>query len=82
MTKEEGYPGLVVHGPLLATLMLELVRARQHGLAVRRFEFRAIAPVFDAQRIEACGKPAGDRIEVWIRGASGSLHMRGSVVLG
>jgi 3-methylfumaryl-CoA hydratase len=82
VTTEEGYPGLVVHGPLLATLMLELVRERQPGHAVRRFEFRAIAPVFDAQRIEACGKPDGDRIDVWIRGASGSLHMRGNVVLG
>lgn len=79
---EEGYSGLVVHGPLLATLMLELVRANHPGRSLRQFEFRAVAPVFDGQRIEACGKPNGDRIDVWIRGASGSLHQRGSVVLG
>ena len=81
-TEEEGYPGLVVHGPLLATLMLELVRAHQPHRALRRFEFRAVAPVFDGQRIEACGRPDGDRIEVWIRGVAGSLHQRGSVLLG
>lgn len=81
-TQEEGYQGLVVHGPLLATLMLELVRAHHPQRPLRRFEFRAVAPVFDGQRIEACGKPDGDRIEVWIRGAAGSLHQRGSALLG
>jgi 3-methylfumaryl-CoA hydratase len=82
VTKDEGYPGLVVHGPLLATVMLELVRSQHPERPLRRFEFRAIAPVFDGQRIEACGKPDGDRLAVWIRGETGSLHMRGSVVLG
>jgi 3-methylfumaryl-CoA hydratase len=81
VTKEEGYPGLVVHGPLLATLMLELVRANTDR-RLWRFEFRAMAPVFDGQSIQACGKPDGDRVEVWIRGASGAMHMRGNVVLG
>jgi 3-methylfumaryl-CoA hydratase len=82
VTKEEGYPGLVVHGPLLATLMLELVRSQRPDRPLQRFEFRAIAPVFDGQRFEACGKPDGDRVDVWIRGEAGSLHMRGSVTLG
>ncbi len=81
VTKEEGYPGLVVHGPLLATLMLELVRANA-GRPLVRFEFRAMAPVFDGQTIYACGKPDGERVEVWIRGSSGAMHMRGNVVLG
>jgi len=81
-TNEEGYPGLVVHGPLLATLMLELVRAHHPDRTLRQFEFRAVAPVFEGQRIEACGEPNGDRIDVWIRGATDSLHQRGSVVLG
>lgn len=80
-TKEEGYPGIVVHGPLLATLMLELVRANTER-PLRRFEFRAMAPVFDGQSIRACGKPDGDHVEVWISGASGAMHMRGNVALG
>jgi 3-methylfumaryl-CoA hydratase len=80
-TTQEGYPGLVVHGPLLATLMLELVRGQMAG-AVRRFEFRAIAPVFEDQKIIACGRPQGSRIDVWIRGESGGMHMRGFVELG
>ena len=82
VTKEEGYPGLVVHGPLLATLMLELVGVQVPQRPLLRFEFRAIAPVFDGQVIHACGKPDGDCVELWIRGGSGALHMRGNVVLG
>lgn len=82
VTREEGYPGLVVHGPLLATLMLELVRSTLPAQAVKRFEFRAIAPVFEGAQIVACGRPDGERIELWIRGESGALHMRGHVVLG
>jgi 3-methylfumaryl-CoA hydratase len=82
VTKEEGYPGLVVHGPLLATLMLELVRAQQPRRPIQRFEFRAMAPVFDGQTIHACGIPDDDRVDVFIRGAAGALHMRGNVVLG
>ncbi len=82
VTQQEGYPGLVVHGPLLATSMLELVRAQMPDRTVARFEFRAMAPVFDGQPIQACGRPDGDRVELWIRGASGALHMRGTVEFG
>jgi 3-methylfumaryl-CoA hydratase len=79
VTSEEGYPGLVVHGPLLATLMLELTRAHQPQRGVRSFEFRAIAPVFDGESIEACGRPNGAGAELWIADADGGLHMRGRV---
>ena len=37
----EGYPGLVVYGPLLATLMLDLVRREQPDRTLQRFAFRA-----------------------------------------
>lgn len=81
VTREEGYPGLVVHGPLMATVMLELVRMRCPDRSIRQFDFRAIAPVFDGQAIHAYGQPDGDRVELWIRGGSGIVHMRGSVLL-
>jgi len=82
VTREEGYPGLVVHGPLMATAMLELVRMQCPDRSIRRFDFRAIAPLFDGQPIDACGQPDGDRVELWIRGGSGTAHMHGSVLLG
>jgi 3-methylfumaryl-CoA hydratase len=45
-TQTEGYPGLVVHGPLIATLLLDLA-ASQHGAnALKSFSFRGLAPAF------------------------------------
>jgi 3-methylfumaryl-CoA hydratase len=44
--KEEGYPGLVVHGPLIATLLLDGLRRARPAARVTRFSFRAIAPTF------------------------------------
>ncbi|MEX2487748.1 MAG: hypothetical protein WD377_09040 [Nitriliruptoraceae bacterium] len=48
----EGYPGLVVHGPLLIICLLELVREVVGDDAVAAVEFRALAPAFVHQNIE------------------------------
>jgi len=78
----EGYPGLVVHGPLLATTLLELVSECAPRQRVRAFEFRAVAPVFDGEPFDACAQPDGDGADVWIVDARGGLHMRGRVAFG
>jgi 3-methylfumaryl-CoA hydratase len=49
-TGEEGYPGLVVHGPFTAAKLFGFARARA-GEEIRRFEFRAVAPLFVGQPI-------------------------------
>lgn len=67
----EGYPGLVVHGPLLATLLLEL--ATEIAGAPRRFDFRARAPVFAGETFAACAEEGGGRL--WVAGADGRLAM-------
>ncbi|MFT4862703.1 MAG: 3-methylfumaryl-CoA hydratase [Pseudohongiellaceae bacterium] len=81
---EEGYPGLVVHGPLLATLMMELVAGEFVGRPVLSFEFRALQPVFEGAEIKVCGKlPDGDgKGELWIENGVGEVCMRGLLVLG
>jgi len=60
----EGYPSLVVHGPLMAT---ELCDAMRDGLAPCRFAFRATAPVFDTTPVRLVpgepGSPRQGRIE-------------------
>jgi 3-methylfumaryl-CoA hydratase len=58
-TQVEGYPDLVVHGPLLATLLADLAR-RGSGRSVRAIRFRARAPVFANQRIWLTGHADGD----------------------
>ena len=44
--QEEGYPGLIVHGQLIATLLVQMAE-RLAGSEIREFEFRSKAPMFD-----------------------------------
>jgi 3-methylfumaryl-CoA hydratase len=80
-TEVEGYPGLVVHGPLLATLMVGLACAQRPKAAVASFEFRALRPVFDTAPFTVGGRPSSDGgpAEVWIAGPDGGLAMTGRV---
>jgi 3-methylfumaryl-CoA hydratase len=54
VTKVEGYPGLVVHGPLIATLLLDMAASVCGANAVKTFSFRGLAPAFagDALSLE------------------------------
>jgi 3-methylfumaryl-CoA hydratase len=78
VTEVEGYPGLVVHGPLLATLLVDLLRRQRPGIALRRFEFRALAPLFDIAPFDVCGRSEDERGEIalWAQAADGTLAMR------
>ena len=79
----EGYPGLVVHGPLIATLLVDLLRRSVPNVAIRRFAFRAVSPLFDTAPFAVCGRPEGDGgVRVWARGPAGALAMDGSATLG
>jgi 3-methylfumaryl-CoA hydratase len=79
VTQVEGYPGLVVHGPLIATLLLDLLR-RHTGRTVRRFEFKAVRPTFDGQPMRASGQPAADgkAVALWAQDHEGWLTMQAS----
>jgi 3-methylfumaryl-CoA hydratase len=74
-TEVEGYPGLVVHGPLLATLLVDLVRRNLPAAVVTRFEFRAVSPIFDTGVFSVCGKPDGMTIRLWVKDQAGALAM-------
>jgi 3-methylfumaryl-CoA hydratase len=50
-TSQEGYPGLVVHGPLMATLLMNLAQASQPNKPLREFKFRGVAPAFVDQAL-------------------------------
>lgn len=74
-TEMEGYPGLVVHGPLLATLLADLVRRNVPSARARRFEFRAVSPVFDRGDFWVCGRGEESLIRLWVRDSGGGLAM-------
>lgn len=83
VTEVEGYPGLVVHGPLIATLLLDLLRREMPQAEVLRYEFRALRPTFDGDPFFVCGEPAADgqTIRLWARDHQGWLTMQATAVI-
>jgi 3-methylfumaryl-CoA hydratase len=82
-TEVEGYPGLVVHGPLIATMLLELLRRNMPAATVARFSFRAVSPLFDTGVFWICGKPEkdGKAISLWARNEAGGLATTATAVI-
>ena len=85
VTQVEGYPGLVVHGPLIATLLVDLVR-RHSDRPMKRFEFKALRPTFecaDQRHLRVSGQPdaSGQHIRLWAQDHAGWLTMQASAEL-
>lgn len=80
-TAVEGYPGLVVHAPLIATLCMELLLSELPQARVTAFDYRAAAPLFDTAPFSVCGRQAGTQAELWAENAAGEVAMSASAVL-
>ncbi len=83
VTEVEGYPGLVVHGPMIATLLLDLLRHQMPDAEVVRYAFRAVRPVFDINHFFVCGEPQADgkTIRLWAKDHEGWLTMDATAVI-
>jgi 3-methylfumaryl-CoA hydratase len=75
----EGYPGLVVQGPFIATLLMDHVLQKTSMSRVRGFSFRAQRPLFDGVEAHLCSDDEG---EVWCKTAAGEITMNARVDLG
>ena len=80
-TEVEGYPGLIVHGPLIATLLVDLLRRSLPDAKTSRFSFRAVRPLFDIHRFTVCARAEGKRVALWSRDHEGCLSMQASAEL-
>jgi 3-methylfumaryl-CoA hydratase len=76
----EGYPGLVIHGPLIATLLLDL--AARNGRRVSRFRYRAVSPLFLPDSFTVNGRAEGDGVALWAASPSGRLAMSAEASVG
>tara|TARA_B100000315_G_scaffold204359_1_gene197719 strand:- start:4212 stop:5078 length:867 start_codon:yes stop_codon:yes gene_type:complete len=83
VTREEGYPGLIVHGPLLATLLLELLGVTHSDRSIKTFQFKAVAPVFDLNPFHVCGvdPDQNGETQLWVKDHAGSLCMKGTALV-
>lgn len=71
----EGYPGLVVHGPLMATLLLDLADRELGANRLARFAFRAQSPAFANEALTLLGRPDGEAVSLAILGTDGRTVM-------
>jgi 3-methylfumaryl-CoA hydratase len=83
VTQVEGYPGLIVHGPLIATLLADLVRRELPRAQLRRFAFTAMRPLFDTHAFALCGRiePDARNVALWARDHEGFLAMQAKAEL-
>jgi 3-methylfumaryl-CoA hydratase len=73
----EAYPALVVHGPLQATMLVDLA-VRHLTAPIAHFEFRGQAPAFDGTMLNVCGEPTDTGATAWTE-QSGSKNMVATV---
>jgi 3-methylfumaryl-CoA hydratase len=81
VTEVEGYPGLVVHGPLIATLLMDLLRRSLPTVTVASFAFRAVQPLFDLAPFFVCGQQDGNTVRLWAKDSDGALAMDATAML-
>ncbi len=77
VTQVEGYPGLVVHGPLIATLLIDLLRRERPDARIVEFSFKAMRPCFAGNALHLRGRPSADgrTVELWSKDHEGWLSM-------
>jgi 3-methylfumaryl-CoA hydratase len=73
-TRVEGYPERVVHGPLMAQLLADLLRD-ETGRSIRKLDYRAVSPVFCGQPFRLCGRTFGGKAELWVLNAEERLAL-------
>src|SRR6202043_362709 len=78
VTKVEGYPGLIVHGPLQAALLVEMAAKLHGGKAPASFVYRGLQPLFDGSEfsVNAADIPSG--LDLWTANSAGQPTMRGT----
>jgi 3-methylfumaryl-CoA hydratase len=83
VTEVEGYPGLIVHGPLIATLLADLVQRNLPQARMASFSFRAVGPLFDIEPFTVCGSPNADgrTVRLWAKNMRGELAMQAEALL-
>ena len=79
----EGYPGLVVHGPLIATLLVDLIGRNAPSARVTHFSFRAVSPLFDGALMSVNANPpdADGKLALWAANEEDGLAMTGEAVI-
>lgn len=80
VTKIEGYPGLLVHGPLLATLLLDFFESEMPSCELLSFDYRIVSPLYDVANFTLNGMiTRTDMAKLWVADDRGGLSLLADV---
>ncbi|MGY8684479.1 MaoC family dehydratase N-terminal domain-containing protein [Bradyrhizobium sp. UFLA05-153] len=80
VTKVEGYPGLIFHGPLQAALIIEMAAKMRGGKAPKKFSYRGVQPLFEGTEFSVNANDTDAGLELWTANAEGQPTMKGTAV--
>ena len=78
VTKVEGYPGLIFHGPMQAALLVEFAAHLHEGIAPKKFSYRGLQPLFEGGEFSVNANEIPEGLDIWVANADGAPTMRGT----
>jgi len=78
VTRVEGYPGLIFHGPMQAALLVEFAAKLHGGAAPKKFSYRGVQPLFEGSEFSVKANAAGAGMELWTANSAGQPTMKGT----
>jgi 3-methylfumaryl-CoA hydratase len=78
VTKVEGYPGLIFHGPLQAAFIIELAAKLHGGKPPKKFVYRGLQPLFEGSEFSVNANENGEGLELWTANSEGQPTMKGT----
>jgi 3-methylfumaryl-CoA hydratase len=78
VTKVEGYPGLIFHGPLQAAFLVEFAARLHGGTAPRKFSYRGVQPLFEGSEFSINANKTDAGMELWTANSAGQPTMKGT----
>jgi 3-methylfumaryl-CoA hydratase len=78
VTKVEGYPGLIFHGPLQAAFIVELAAKLHGGAAPKKFSYRGLQPLFEGSEFSVNANDTAEGMELWTANSQGQPTMKGT----
>jgi 3-methylfumaryl-CoA hydratase len=78
VTKVEGYPGLIFHGPMQAAFIVELAAKLHGGAAPKKLVYRGVQPLFEGSEFSVNANETGDGMELWTANSAGQPTMKGT----
>jgi 3-methylfumaryl-CoA hydratase len=78
VTKVEGYPGLIFHGPMQAALLVEFAAHLHGGIAPKKFSYRGVQPLFEGGEFSVNANETASGLDVWVANSAGAATMTGT----